>query len=266
MAETTLLSARFVILAGGIKRRLLTVWENKPGDVYIRLHSGLQVGMPPEHTPILQHRYSIHPSPRSSTFTSIKQTFELSDGTKSSAIHLTDAVKLKTGFAPSFNVRFSDLRASCYDYNGESGGREICLGEFDSNGETLIVAALLGNKRKLFPSSSIHYLIVPLISQQFKIVIKAGIVRLPATPMARTIGRATLRPEEVNDPIARARRRLGMTGLNVAQCEVYYSECLTHLVKTQLDEMLPHIDDPVFRDQIEDMKNNIVNQPERNKE
>ena len=65
-------------------------------------------------TPILEQRFSIHPSLKSAEFTTVKHTTNLADGKRIVHTALTDAVKGKTGFFMIFARRAPIMSADKY--------------------------------------------------------------------------------------------------------------------------------------------------------
>jgi hypothetical protein len=109
-------------------RVLFSVLEKKNGELIIPVRSAERYG----HTyssaiPILEQRFSIHPSLKSKDYTTIKHTTNLVDGTQVSSVALTDAIKLRTGFSIVYVKRVQDLSPEKY-----------LLSEADANSSTLI--------------------------------------------------------------------------------------------------------------------------------
>jgi hypothetical protein len=164
-----LLRKRVSVRTNGTPRSILLIDENMKGDVYLRIKSGTQVGIPPNEIPVLQDRYSIHPSPKSPTYTTLKSTFELANGLKRTSVALTDAVKEKNGFAHLFSHRSSDLQAPLYDVPTDDIDT-IELGDFDNSQYALIVGAFIGHPASVFEASG-NEIINSMLSDHFQIVI-----------------------------------------------------------------------------------------------
>lgn len=147
-----LLDIHVNVSVNGRFRNLLSMNEKKTGDVYIRLISGSQIGIPPHAKAIKEDRYSIHVSPKSDTYTTLKKTFAIEDGPTITRTALTNAVKLKSGFSLLFVHRFTDLMADVYNNTGDEKS-PIILDGYDPTMSTLFACVLIGPKDLPFPDT-----------------------------------------------------------------------------------------------------------------
>jgi hypothetical protein len=94
---------------------------------------------------LLEQRYSVHPSPQSSEFTTIKQTVNTDDGKTETSVILTDAVKLKTGFAIVFVRRVQDLTPERYaiQSTNRKNERTFVIADLDPVLHTLFISVYL---------------------------------------------------------------------------------------------------------------------------
>ncbi len=192
-----LLRKRVNVRTNGTPRSLLLIEENKKGDVYVRIKSGTQVGIPPNEIPVLQDRYSIHPSPKSPNYSTLKSTFELANGLKRTSVAVTDAVKQKSGFAHLFSHRSSDLMAPLCDVPNDDI-ETIELGDFDNRKYALFLGAFIGHPDSEFCASE-NEIINSIRSEHFQIVIANVWVDIPPLPFAWTMNSLTLAPEIFED-------------------------------------------------------------------
>jgi hypothetical protein len=146
----SLLRKRLTVTSNGIPRSLALIEEDHKGDVYIRLNSGNQIGLGDQAAAILQHRFSIHPSPRSLKYSTLKCTMDLANGKILRAVALTEAVKSGQGFTILYVSRASEMSAPRYDF--ELGDEEIVdLGDVDFSKWALIHGIFVGNTGTPFP-------------------------------------------------------------------------------------------------------------------
>ena len=170
---------RVAVPVDGICRALFSVVEKTSGELIIPLTSSPRYmvrGKPDwdSSPPILEQRVSIHPSPNSETFTTIKRTVALADGKRVTAVALTDAVKRKTGFSNIFVRRSESLIGDGYAPLGKLkvGDRMLTLPEIDPKAVTLFSGLYLGHPEVEFDVGEkdpmLH--IVPMKFRSFQLV------------------------------------------------------------------------------------------------
>jgi hypothetical protein len=137
-------------------RPLFSVLEKSSGELIIPVNARQKFGPDPSvGPPILEQRYSIHPSLRSADYTTIKQTTKLADGRQITNAIVTDAVKKSTGFALIFIRRMSNM-----NHNGrrisehDKQIRQILVPGYDPEIYTLMHGLLVGPPDMAFDSSS----------------------------------------------------------------------------------------------------------------
>jgi hypothetical protein len=135
---------RYAVRIGGSLRILFTVLEKANGELIIPTKTGERAenNLGPR---LLEQRYSVHPSPQSSEFTTIKQTVNTDDGKTETSVILTDAVKLKTGFAIVFVRRVQDLTPERYaiQSTNRKNERTFVIADLDPVLHTLFISVYL---------------------------------------------------------------------------------------------------------------------------
>jgi hypothetical protein len=135
---------RVVAIVDGAYRGLFSVLEKPSGELIIPVtHGGryadaskLDYGTA---ATILEERISIHLSPNSEEFTTIKRSTVLADGRRITAVALTDAVKRKSGFSNIFVRRYENLSGEGYAPIGKAkiGDRLLVVPEHDPKFDTI---------------------------------------------------------------------------------------------------------------------------------
>jgi hypothetical protein len=123
---------RVVATVDGAYRGLFSLLEKPNGELIVPVtHSGrYSDGSTLDYdraSAILEERISIHLSPNSEEFTTIKRTTVLADGRRITAVALTDAVKRKSGFSSIFVRRYENLSGDGYAPLGKAKIGECLL-------------------------------------------------------------------------------------------------------------------------------------------
>lgn len=108
----TVKKCRIQVEVAGTARNVMTLTEEAKGDVYIRVYSGGQVGFGSEAIAVVEDRYSLHPSEKSTENVTLKHTLALANGEKRTSVALSDAVKTKSGFFHVFSHRTTELKGT----------------------------------------------------------------------------------------------------------------------------------------------------------
>ncbi|MBY5606583.1 hypothetical protein [Rhizobium leguminosarum] len=214
VGDCELYSAR-AIARGKNFRSLFTVHEQKQGDVYIRLISGLNSGMNDVDT-ISEHRYSIHVSPKSKDYNVIKRTLTAKDKSSLTSVALTNAVKARTGFTHIVSQSFTDLTDRIYD-RPEDGKLILPLNTFDQRKQTFMLSLFVGYPDAIFPKTYPE-LITIFHTKFFQFVICSDVLDFPSTFFGRTIDSATFRPEDFENERDQAHARRLMEGYGPERC------------------------------------------------
>ncbi|WP_156527168.1 hypothetical protein [Bradyrhizobium sp.] len=117
---------RFTSEVGGHQRNLFSVSERANGDLLIFFGYAGRYGYEPTNSEILTQKYSVHVSPNSHEFCTLKHTLWLTDGTKVTTSALTDAPK-KGGFSFIFSRRPPDLANEKYLIPENNNDRRVQL-------------------------------------------------------------------------------------------------------------------------------------------
>jgi hypothetical protein len=143
---------RVTTVVDGEYRGLFSILERPSGELIIPVIAASRYGdghdAEYETAPtILERRISIHESPNSKRYTTIKKTVVLSNGRRITAVGLTDAVKAKNGFGSIFVVRFENMTGRGYAPLGDVkfGDRLLCVPEYDPKQFTMFGGLWLGH-------------------------------------------------------------------------------------------------------------------------
>jgi hypothetical protein len=251
--------------AGGKERALFMIDEDprKDGDVFIKIRTGLQVGVQPNHTLVRQQRFSVHPSHRSKEFSSIKHTLELVDGRREETVQMSDAVKLKTGVAPVFSLRYGDLSDKRYNVTQAKGFDKLNLGDFDPKTGTPIVSVFVTHHDFDAPAVCDFGVIHEVRTSLFLLLIVVAYFPIQSFPASWTISSITERAPE-DDDHARERMRIRMTGLSLpemyAHLEMTNSFLFLDLVETVVQNCDAAIVPPHFPALLEQLRSKFESQ------
>ena len=177
-------------------RRVFKITQNKKGDVYLRIISGIRRGESSAGSLIREDRISLHASKTSSNYNTFKRTSSTADGATDVTVQLNTAVKSGKGFAHLTSIMFSDLAANIYDLNPSKQEQALVMGEFDASKNTAFCALFAGALRVGFNCGNAPFDIFKINTALFQIVIVGGMVSLPAISYSRAIYFGTLRPDE----------------------------------------------------------------------
>jgi hypothetical protein len=168
---------RITVLVDGVRRSLFSVLEKPNSDLIIvlggppRLSKNLDWEASPR---IVENRISVHRSPLSEQYTTIKKTLNTQNGEIVTAVALTDAVKLQTGFSPIFTRRVEDLSGDGYSPLGKIkvGDLLLTLPEFDRGQFTLFVGLFVGHPGVEFshPGVDLEYAVESMIFKEFQLI------------------------------------------------------------------------------------------------
>lgn len=212
-------------------RRVFKVTQNKKGDVYVTIISGVRRGESSEGSIILEDRISLHVSKNSQDYNTFKKTHSAIDGAVEIAVQLNTAIKSGYGFAHLTSVMFSDLEASVYDVTPTKQEQILVLDEFYPERQTLFCALFVGSIGAAFKLGEVPFGISRIKTALFQIVIVWGTVSLPAIPYSRTFSFSTLAPDE---PFlgrrGRARRLQNMQSKTSEDCLKAFLEQVPELI------------------------------------
>lgn len=236
-----LVKTRITVKTNGKQRALITFRENKKGDFYIGMYSGLQVGIPPENIAIKEHKYSIHVSERIPSKNLIKRTFVLKDGSEKNSYAYTNAIKTKSGFFCISIRRYSDLSSNRYDTPKEISFKSINIGDFSPSHHTLIIGIFVGSRESVFSKTSDSCLIFPVFSSLFQVIILVAWNNAPATPFAWSMDSVTMPSEDGMSDEEKLSLLKFMSGNSPDQCISYFKDAVVYLTKNQLETLRDYI-------------------------
>ncbi|GGI23801.1 hypothetical protein [Bradyrhizobium guangdongense] len=173
MAERT----EFVVEVNGRDRSLFSVAERPNGDLLIFFEHAERFGYDACGSEIRTQKYSVHVSPNSAEFSTLKQTLLLQDDTETTTSALTDAPK-KGGFFVVFSRRPPDLASDRYLSNDDKHTK-IRLGGsgVDANLALVYCVAIGGAKSSFGPKPNMG--VIEYKFANFTLVVLSHYLTLP---------------------------------------------------------------------------------------
>lgn len=250
---------RVAVVVDGIRRALFSVVEKATGELIIPLTftPRYMVGSNPDwdtSPSILEQRISIHPSPNSEAFTTIKRTTVLADGKRITAVALSDAVKRKTGFSGIFVRRSEDLSGDGYAPLGKLrvGDRLLMLPEIDPKRVTLFSGLYLGHPDVEFDVGKkdpmLH--IVPMKFRRFQLVAMFSLQPMRSHYSSEFASNVTRDPA-MAPPHRKELCEVLMTGKSPDICLTLYQTAVWNMARRVLNWELRDATDPIV---IKDIK------------
>jgi hypothetical protein len=231
---------RIVIDTEHGKREVLSIIEKSSGELIIPLKFGGSFEVDKILRPILDYRYSIHLSPRSLNFTTVKLTTRLDDR-EITSVALTDAVKRKSGFSKVYLRRCQYPISQVRDKKYAASDIVITLPAFDPYEMTLFHGLFLGHPESEFTASHPEIGIHPIQFRMFKLVLFFSFQFFPTATFGEITHSATLPPEAEGHPIAQEIARRLMNGDTPDKCLASYQSDVAFLSKRFLMRILPTI-------------------------
>jgi hypothetical protein len=222
-------------------RVLFSILEKPNGELIIPFRAAERFGV--DYTtgiPVLEQRYSIHPSLRSEEFTTVKHTTNLADGRQIVHVALTDAVKQKTGFSLMFVYRAPNMSPDKYLLSEKDKNRSliVSLPEYDPKLFTLFCGVLLGSPEIEFKARHRHVLVRQHCFKRFRIVVLSGRLSLPSYHSSEIMQVLTLDPTLSGSVAEQAVRRQKMRGKSDGVCILQYLNGAYNLAKRFLEYAL----------------------------
>jgi len=236
---------RFAARIGGIPRILFSIIEKQNGELLLVPKTGAR--METHDGPLLlEQRYSIHPSPNSAEFTTIKQTLNAEDGQSITSVILTDAVKKKTGFSIIFVRRVQNLESDRYilKESTKKHERTFVLAEYDPDLYTMLFGVLIGHPDTKFDATASGIVVNHFPFKQFKIILLESIVMMPSHSTSQYTHAVTLPPEEATYGMSTEHLRYQMAGKSPDICIVQYQNSVKTLVRNFWIAVLPELTRP----------------------
>jgi hypothetical protein len=171
---------RFSVRIECIPRVLFSVFEKPNGELIIPIRTAERLDGP-DGPRLREQRYSIHPSPRSADYTTIKQTINADSSRSITSVVLTDAVKKKSGFSIVFVRRVQDLNHEKYTLRRaqKKGERIFVLADLDPVLHTFFFGIFLCHPETKFDASAPGIVVSLFPFKEFKIVILATALLMP---------------------------------------------------------------------------------------
>jgi hypothetical protein len=233
-------------------RELFSVLEKPNGELVIPFGVGgtFFVGDTPKQ--ILEHRYSIHFSPKSTDFITLKQTVRLEDDYLTS-VSLTDAIKTKSGFSPIYVRRcrypVSDVRDKKY----KSTDTVVTLPPIpDHTRLTLFNGLFIGHPDVEFTArlpkdiGGIH----PMRFRKFQLIFVLSFGFFGSYYLDEFLHYVTLPPEMIEHPKGQEILRLLMKGRTPGESIEEYQTAVGFLSKRYLTNVLPWLVDERAKEQV----------------
>lgn len=228
---------KFTIRAGDQERILFYLHESSNKDVILTLRSGEYFGDGPHaKNEILEQRYSIHRSTKSSNYNTIIQTLALRAGRGHITSHVTDAIKKHTGFAMIFSRRSPWLDTSHFQAVESEKGAIATLGIYEPDKFTLVYSVFIGARDREFllqapTDANIHQRTFGFI----RVVILWSFLPLPSWAEGYIAHNQTFRPEITLDPDEQEKLRSMMTGCSESECLNSYQTMRSFLREGQIE-------------------------------
>jgi hypothetical protein len=229
----------------GSLRILFTILEKPNGELIIPMKTGerAETNLGPR---LLEQRYSIHPSPQSREFTTIKQTVNTDDGKTETSVILTDAVKLKTGFAIVFVRRVQDLMPERYVIQSPNRKNEQTrvLADLDPILHTLFIGVFLGHPDTPFDASHDDVVVSHFPFKEFKVIILSTGKLIPVHYTTDYAHAVTFPPETLPDVNSQAILRTHMQGKTPDICIRQFLNSVRMLEKMLWQKGLLEVTEP----------------------
>jgi hypothetical protein len=226
MSKTT--TTRFAVTVPGGIRTLFSVVEKQSGELIIPIKGADHVGPDPQiGDVVVENRISIHPSTKSEQYNVIKLTTISARGEVTTAVSLTDAVKLKNGFGVIFSRRCQRFVASDAEHMREDE-RTYALAEIDPSMFNLMHAVFVGHPDTAFDARHPDIVVNEFGFKMFKLVAMASVYPLPSHHTTEFLHTVTLPPEQAVDQ--EVLRRFVMTGRSPEVCIMQYRNSVTLLI------------------------------------
>lgn len=218
-----LAKALFYVSVNNRPRRILRFKETVKGDIYVRLYSGTQVGVPPNEIRILNDKYSVHPTLLNSELNMIKKTISLKNGFERTSVFFTNAIKSVGLCSNIFSCRMSNLQAQIYDLDQASLPGATSLGKLNVEEKVMILSLLVTNRSTEVPDFFKNADATQFTIGETKFVIIRQYQFGAALECAWTVGKFTFDPSQMEDEEAKkmAENRLKAGSLDAALEEIY---------------------------------------------
>ena len=203
---------RFIAVVKGKPRCVLSAYERTSGDLLLNIRAkqllrepGVLIESPsadPKHgEQVVQSRYSVHMSPKSTVANLIKLTCVLANGEEINSFNYSSGIKQTNMFAPIYSRRCTVMEDDTYDVENIEK-QDIVLGEWAQPAFTLMFTVFVGPNRTFDRSlPKIDFRFRQVNFSEFSIVLFWSFLGIPAhvSGMLSHIGtRADIGPTSAN--------------------------------------------------------------------
>jgi hypothetical protein len=238
---------RYAVRINGSLRILFTILEKPNGELIIPMKTGERAES--KFGPrLLEQRYSVHPSPQSLEFTTIKQTVNTDDGKTETSVILTDAAKLKTGFAIVFVRRIQDLTPERYEIKSANrkAERTYVVADLDPALHTLFIGVFIGHPDTPFHASNDGIVVSHFPFKEFKVIILSTARIMPVHYSTDYAHAVTFPPETFPDTKSQVILRTHMQGKSPDICTRQFFNSVRVLEKMLWEKGLLEVTEPHF--------------------
>jgi hypothetical protein len=217
---------RYTIKTDGERRVFLSISERASGDVTVILkHADYHMGVASNPDELIRtQRYSLHVSPKSLDYSTVKHTIELDNGRRLTSAHVTSVVKGDVGrFAILFQRLVPDLRNDKYRIGIHDKAKICNLGEYDPANFTFSHALIIGSPSHEFPTLGGDFNITQRVFGKFRLVVLWSFLTLPSAPIGRLVHNLTVPPELAGNTELEQQMKNLMDGVDARECINLYS-------------------------------------------
>jgi hypothetical protein len=239
-------TTRFAVRVPDGERILFSIVEKTNGELILPISGAEKMGTDWTTGPnVREQRYSIHPSPKSADFTTLKLTIVLEGHPSTTIVALTNAVKKKSGFSIILVRRCQNLvHATQRPIRHKPRDKLVTLPEFDPMKFTLFHGLFVGHPKSKFDATEPNVIIAPLFFKNFQIIVMASLFRMPSHRTTESVHALTARPESAKHAQQEALLRFLMTGRPPEICIRQYNNSVNWLAKRFMERILPETLNP----------------------
>ncbi len=242
-------------------RQLFSVVEKPSGELIIPINAAELFVSSGVEKRVREHRYSIHSSPKSQDYTTIKQTVELENDERITTVSLTDAVKKRNGFSIIYVRRCQNMvhGHNPVNYARKPSDQVYSLPEYDPAMFTLFHGLYVGHPDSEFSVTDSDIIISPFRFREFQLIVFVSLEAFPSAAFCEFLHAVTAPPEANPSSVGQDILRYLMTGRSPENCIKQYKNSVHLLTKRFLTRMLPLLTDQTV---IEKVKAHIASIPD----
>jgi hypothetical protein len=224
---------------------LFSVTAKSSGDLTIGINSADTFIGHPARPAVVSQKYSIHWSPNSPVYTTIKHTVRLSDGQEITHVALTDAVKKRTGFALVMIRRveyvFSNRTHISLEQLRKDNAQAHIFGFYDPRKETLVHGLIIGPADLAFEAHRENIAVAQHAFKKFRVIIPVSLFKFSPHFTTDFLHILTFRPEYPDDPVLEQSLRRLMEGRSDGICLDQFEFGSLLLARRFLMDRLPEV-------------------------